>query len=62
MKKDKNAEWELFDLSIDREEKHNIIEKHLDLIPKFEAIVKKEHQIATIKEWEFINPKFFIQK
>jgi arylsulfatase A-like enzyme len=62
MKKDKDAKWELFDLSIDRAEKNDIIEQHQDLIPRLEAIVKKEHQIATIKEWEFINPKFFIQK
>ena len=62
MKKDNDAKWELFDLANDREEKYNIIEKHQNLIPKLEAIIKKEHQIATIKEWEFINSKFFIQK
>lgn len=62
MKTDKNAKWEFFNLAVDREEKHDIADQYQEMIPKLEAIVKKEHQIATIKEWEFINLNFFKQK
>ncbi len=62
MKVDKQAKWEIFNLELDQEEKHDIAKDYPAMIAKLEAIVKKEHQIATIKEWEFINLNFFKQK
>lgn len=50
--------WLLFDLSKDVNETTDIAAQHPELVTRFEAIVKKEHRNAHIREWEFVNPKF----
>ncbi len=50
--------WEIFDLSVDRNETMDLSAKHPELITEFEDIIKKEHWQAEIREWEFIDPKF----
>jgi arylsulfatase A-like enzyme len=57
MKKNPSAPWELYDLSTDENEQVNIAEAHPDLIKRFESILKKEHKISAVKEWEFVNTK-----
>jgi len=54
--------WQLFDLKSDRAEQNDLATQHPDIIEKFNDIVKKEHQQAHIKEWEFLNPKFSVEK
>jgi arylsulfatase A len=58
LKKNRNAAWELYDMENDEKESVDIASKHPEIISKLDAIVKKEHRAATIKEWEFIDPKF----
>jgi arylsulfatase A len=58
MKKDKNTPWEVYDLSTDENETTDVSAQHPELVKQFEAIMKKEHQTACIREWEFVNPKF----
>ncbi|TZF82824.1 arylsulfatase [Pedobacter sp. BS3] len=58
----KNTPWMLFNLKEDRGETKNLAAQHPELIKRFDAIVEKEHQPAHIKEWEFINPKFPMEK
>ncbi|WP_414617994.1 arylsulfatase [Dyadobacter sp. 32] len=58
VKNNKNAPWELYDMQHDEKESADIASKHPEIIPKLDEIVKKEHQQATLKEWEFIDPKF----
>lgn len=58
MKKDRNAPWEVFDLIEDPYETKNIAEQHPEVLQQFEAILKREHQQAHIRDWEFVNPKF----
>ncbi len=58
MRTDKNASWELYDLSTDEKETKDISAQHPELIKQFDAIVAKEHLQATLREWEFVNPKF----
>jgi arylsulfatase A len=58
VKKDKNAAWELYDMESDEKETTDVASKHPEIISKLDAIVKKEHYQATLKEWEFIDPKF----
>lgn len=58
VKNNKNAPWELYDMQHDEKESADIASKHPEIIAKLDAIVKKEHQQATLKEWEFIDPKF----
>lgn len=58
LKKDRNAPWEIYDLSKDIGETNNVADVHPELVKKFSEIVKKEHLNAHIKEWEFINPKY----
>lgn len=53
--------WMLFNLESDRNETTDLASQHPELIKQFESIVKKEHQQAHIKEWEFINPKFSVK-
>ena len=50
--------WMLFNLKSDLNETEDIADKHPELIKQFEIIVKKEHQQAHIKDWEFVHPKF----
>jgi arylsulfatase A-like enzyme len=50
--------WEIFDLQNDRRELFDLSAQQADLIPEFEAVIQKEHWQATVREWEFINPKF----
>lgn len=57
MKKNSNAAWEIYDLLSDRNETTDVAEKHPELVIQFEAIMHREHQQATIKEWEFIQSK-----
>ena len=57
MKKDKNAPWEIYNLLIDKDETKNVGAQHPDLIKRFDAILKKEHQPSHITEWEFVDPK-----
>ncbi len=58
MKKNKNAQWEIYNLETDVNETTDIAANHPELAKQFEAILKKEHQSSHIKEWEFIDPKF----
>lgn len=53
--------WKLFDLAKDVNETTDISSLHPELIAQIEAIVKKEHRSAHIKEWEFVNPKFDVK-
>ena len=54
----KENKWMIFNLAQDPYEKNNLIEQHPELVEKFDAIVKKEHQNSHIRDWEFVNPKF----
>jgi arylsulfatase A len=58
MKKNKNARWELYDMQNDERETRDIAAQHPEIISRLDDIVKKEHQQATLREWEFIDPKF----
>ncbi len=58
MKQDKNARWQLYDLVEDEKESNDIADKHPDLIRRLDAVVAKEHWPATVREWEFVDPKF----
>lgn len=58
MKKDKNAPWEIYNLLTDKDESNNVAAQHPELIKRFDAILKKEHQPSHITDWEFIDPKF----
>lgn len=58
IKTDKNAKWELYDLKADEKESVDIAARHPEVIKRVEEIVKKEHRPATIREWEFVDPKF----
>ena len=50
-----NTTWKLYDLTNDRAESKDLAAEHPEMIEEFEAIVLKEHQRATITEWEFVN-------
>ncbi len=53
-----DAPWQLFNLKTDRNETTDVAAQHPELLARFDAIVKKEHQPSHLKEWEFLNPKF----
>lgn len=58
MKKNKNASWEIYNLKTDEKETTDVAFQNPDLAKKFEAILKKEHQLSHLRDWEFIEPKF----
>ena len=58
VKKDAKAAWQLFDLSKDITETHDIAGKHPAIIKRMQAIQKEAHQHSHIRDWEFIDPKF----
>ena len=58
MKKNKNAPWEIYNLKTDVNETTDVAGQHPELSAQFEDILKKEHQFAHIKDWEFVNPKW----
>ncbi len=58
VKKDREAAWQLYDLSTNRAETKNLAHQHPEIISKMEEIQKREHQHSHIREWEFIDPKF----
>lgn len=62
MKKDRNTPWEIYDMEADEKEKTDLSAQHPELVKKFDAILRKEHQSSHIKEWEFVDPKFDITK
>lgn len=62
MKKDKNAAWEIYNLATDIAESKDVATEHPELVTQFEHIVKEQHQPSHIRDWEFIDPKFTINK
>lgn len=58
LKADRMKKWELYDLSADQKEEKDIAAQYPAILKEFDAIVKKEHRPAHIKEWEFLEPKF----
>lgn len=57
MKKDRGSAWEVFDMVNDPKETTNLASQHPELIQRFDAILKKEHQPSHIRDWEFVDPK-----
>lgn len=55
VRKNKNATWQLYDLSADVNETRDIAQQYPAIIERFKAIQKKEHHTAVLKEWEFLD-------
>lgn len=49
--KDKNMQWQLFDLSKDIQEQHDVAAQHPDVIQQFNAIVKEEHHAPEVSRF-----------
>jgi arylsulfatase A-like enzyme len=58
MKTNKQAAWEIYNLADDGQEQHDVAVQHPELAGQFEAILQREHVQATLREWEFVHPKF----
>lgn len=61
IKKNKNAPWEIYNLETDVNETTDVSAGHPDLAKQFEAIMKRNHQSAHIRDWEFVDPKFSVK-
>jgi arylsulfatase A-like enzyme len=57
VRKNPQAEWELYDLSKDPAESNNLAAQYPQLIEQVKMIAKREHVHPHILDWEFIDPK-----
>ncbi|MNL11172.1 hypothetical protein D3C87_1319980 [compost metagenome] len=57
VRKDINSPWMIFNLKTDRAESVDVSAQHPELVKKFNEIMKKEHQVSHINEWEFLENK-----
>ena len=55
LKKDPHSQWELYDLANDRKETNNVAGIHPELLRKFDAILKREHQRPAVREWDIFS-------
>ncbi|WP_270090361.1 hypothetical protein [Sphingobacterium sp. SYP-B4668] len=51
----------LYDLKNDPKEQTDVASQHPAVLQVLDDIVKREHQNAHIREWEFINSKMPIK-
>ena len=58
VRKNRDAPWQIFNIKTDRNETTDVASQHPELVKQFDAIQKREHQHAHVKDWEFIDPKF----
>ena len=61
VRKNRQAEWQLYNLKTDWRETTDVATQNPDIIKQLNAIQTREHQAAHIKEWEFIAPKFNVK-
>ncbi len=57
--KDGNMQWQLFDLSNDIQEQHDVVTQHPDILQKMEAIVRKEHHAPEVST--FLMPALEVE-
>ncbi|WP_448634998.1 arylsulfatase [Pedobacter panaciterrae] len=57
LRKNLNSPWQIFNLKTDRNETTDIASEHPELTKRFDEIVKKEHQVSHLLEWEFLENK-----
>ncbi|QKZ14686.1 arylsulfatase [Spirosoma sp. KUDC1026] len=62
LRKNKQAPWQLYDLSRDVAEKTDVARQHPELTQQFDAIITREHVPSHIRDWEIVNPKLSITK
>ncbi len=60
LKANRQSPWQLYNLEQDPAEEKDLAAQHPQLLREFDAIVKKEHRPAHIKEWEFLDPKLSV--
>lgn len=49
--------WELYDLTIDSSESHDIASNHPEIVAKIDSIALQEHTPAVIDAWNFVPTK-----
>ncbi len=57
----RNAPWQVYDLSTDNSEQKNVADQHPDIVTRFVQIAGSEHRCSHLREWEFIDPKFSLK-
>lgn len=55
LRKNPAAQWQLFDLDTDLHETTDIALKNAELLRQFDAIVEREHEESSIKNWQFVD-------
>lgn len=57
LRKNLKNPWMIFNLKQDKNETTNLVAQHPELVRRFDEIVKKEHQVSHLLEWEFLENK-----
>jgi len=56
MRKDANAQWELYNLADDPKEANNLAAAHPDKVKELARIAEDSHWHPIVQEWEFVDP------
>jgi arylsulfatase A len=57
MKKNRDARWQLYDLTADPAEIRDLAAAHPERLRELDAIVSREHRRSHIREWEFVDSR-----
>ncbi len=57
LRKNLKNPWMIFNLKTDRNETTDLAVHHPELVKRFDEIMKKEHQVTHLLEWEFLENK-----
>lgn len=57
VRRNPQAPWELYDLSRDPEERHDVAASHPGVLARMLEVARREHQHPHVMEWEFIDPR-----
>ena len=57
-----DAPWELYNLTQDPSETTNVAADYPEIITQLDSVFQQEHRPAHIREWNFLSPRFTVER